>query len=747
MKRYTSAWNEESGTSISLPGDGGGGPLSLEDLKRIAIEGLSKAGSSEGSGQGAYMSLPLEGRFDLMRPRKENDRKEGNRKGEGGKKEEGNKTEEGGKEASKERNFNHEGRKRESRSKERDVNAGSDQEKAQDLGELVHDHHERDGAKESQQYKERNNAGEETGFDAPLTPIARQSNVQNEDEPPVRWHTLPTPGPNEFPPSPRPRVLPLPVSPSPQLASQHYFNQDLGQTVQHEEYKHDANDHPTQPQQHQQHEPHSQRSREEPPRPISPPLLSWNPAIEPPPKTTPTPSAFPSTTYFPNVWDSSPSKRSDQAHQGTSLGKNDFSSLFQPPPPSDIPEPLRRQGHYRHVTGEDNLGLSPSPDRSKVKPVFPWEDKPRLFPGRVFPATDTPTPSLFLSPGSQSSPTMPSTPEPNPNTAHPPALSPLHGLPSHLAYANAWDSVPSIQKYASKLVRSPPTAPLAPGFDNGGWKKRRGSKSWDDRAEASSRDGDVEDEGDDAENQDQTWDEDSDDEPSKSKRRSRRGSLASTTKFKRKDYSEAGVQTIPREKREQGVQVSTEVSKPAPTLDEKRPAPLRQAAISGGRRQWPPSSGSNLLPPITVSEVSTGPDLPMSTAPVSRSQSPQTASPTPSSPLSRPSHDMSASPSPSPVSARHQTPQVFTPPPKIKIRTSQPPLVVTRQISNDSSLGSPPSSVGPMSPPEGQSIASPARKASRVWDPARGVELFKRGSEEVLARFLKMGAWDDESAR
>jgi hypothetical protein len=37
------------------------------------------------------------------------------------------------------------------------------------------------------------------------------------------------------------------------------------------------------------------------------------------------------------------------------------------------------------------------------------------------------------------------------------------------------------------------------------------------------------------------------------------------------------------------------------------------------------------------------------------------------------------------------------------------------------------------------------RKATRVWDPARGVDLFKRGSEEVLARFLKMGAWEDEN--
>jgi len=34
-----------------------------------------------------------------------------------------------------------------------------------------------------------------------------------------------------------------------------------------------------------------------------------------------------------------------------------------------------------------------------------------------------------------------------------------------------------------------------------------------------------------------------------------------------------------------------------------------------------------------------------------------------------------------------------------------------------------------------------------VWDPARGVDVFKRGSEEVLARFLRMGSFDEEEKR
>ncbi|KAJ3935840.1 MAG: hypothetical protein NXY57DRAFT_957777 [Lentinula lateritia] len=69
-----------------------------------------------------------------------------------------------------------------------------------------------------------------------------------------------------------------------------------------------------------------------------------------------------------------------------------------------------------------------------------------------------------------------------------------------------------------------------------------------------------------------------------------------------------------------------------------------------------------------------------------------------------------------------------------------PPLGPLRSTSNDATITSPPLSAGPVSLHGGQPIPSVAssRKAGRVFDPARGVELFKRGSEEVLATFLKM---------
>jgi len=87
------------------------------------------------------------------------------------------------------------------------------------------------------------------------------------------------------------------------------------------------------------------------------------------------------------------------------------------------------------------------------------------------------------------------------------------------------------------------------------------------------------------------------------------------------------------------------------------------------------------------------------------------------------------------------------------------------RMSSDDTVAS---SQGPISPRDGQPIPSldsanqfsspskrlspipqtpspPKRAATRAWDPARGVEVFKRSSEEVLARFLRMGSWESQS--
>ena len=425
------------------------------------------------------------------------------------------------------------------------------------------------------------------------------------------------------------------------------------------------------------------------------------------------------------------------------------------------------------MTGDSQLGATPSPDRSRVKSVFPWEEKPRVMPARIFPESDAPPPSLFLSPSSQSqasTTTVPSTPE---TKGQPRAmqLSPLYGLPTSFNYGNAWDNIPSIQKYASRLVRAPPPPPpLAPAFEDSHKRGRR--KNLDERGERSS-DGDDEDNADEEDDvatkaAGDKWDDNDIDEET-SRRRSRSNSVMSAAtrhKVKKKEYKHRGVQTMTIETRSQGVQVD----RPSRSERERHGAKLLSLSGNSGKRHWAPPMGSTVLPLTLTRDVSSSsssdngvfaaesmqksppvsPSLrphrdfvvapPSSVSPLAK---PRTKSDPPTvsskSLLSRTSTPSSATPVLSSViptqSATQPTPLVKSPPPKSSI--------ITRQLSNDPSVSSPASSIGPLSPSP-VSLLSPMRKPGRVWDPARGVELFKRGSEEVLARFLKMGSWEEE---
>ena len=429
------------------------------------------------------------------------------------------------------------------------------------------------------------------------------------------------------------------------------------------------------------------------------------------------------------------------------------------------------------MTGDSHLGATPSPDRSRVKSVFPWEEKPRVMPARIFPDSDAPSPSLFLSPSSQSqtsTTTVPSTPEMK-GQSRAMQLSPLYGLPTSFSYANAWDNVPSIQKYASRLVRAPPLPPpLAPAFEDSGYKK--GRRSWDERAEINSQDGDDEDNADEDEDvaakaAGDEWD-DNDIDRETSRRRSRSNSVMSAAakhKGKKKEYKQRGVQTTTIEMRSQSVQVDP------PKPETERHGARRLSLF--GKRHWVPTMGLGVSPPAMTRDVSSSSsdnvvfaaaDDSMQKSPsVSPSRSPlrshrdSVVAPSPtfslgiipaalvksrtnndpptmsSKPLmNRTSTASSATPTVTPTDSASQTVSLIKSPATQKF-SSQP--------SNDSSVGPLVSSVGPLSP-NGQpmSVLSPTKKPGRVWDPARGVELFKRGSEEVLARFLKMGSWEEE---
>ncbi|KAG6895115.1 hypothetical protein C0993_010135 [Termitomyces sp. T159_Od127] len=675
-RRYEPAWNQTGAPPPSQD------VLSLDELRRLAIEGMSAASATpyhlpldEQHTGGQYQSMPLEGRVDLMRPKAE-----------------------------------------------ASVEASSTMDVA-------------DEPKEEKRSKSLSTPSEED----PRTPVPRI--IALPEQTPPRWHTLPTPGPNELPPSPHMQPIPLPpVTPAverdtptllsfstptvPDSPSNRLSKLRLRQS------EHDRILSPlpaifTKPEQ-----------RKAPTRPHSPTMLLWNPAIEPPPTEAPAVTAFPANPYFPNAWDASPVKPDQQTHRESRTILPDSQSLFEPLPRPEIPETLIKQGHYRNVTGENQEGASPSPDSTKVKPVFPWEERPRHLPGRVFPSVDSPKPALFLSPESQSSRTsseLPATPEMKPGTP-PPVLSPLHAPPS-FTFPNAWDSVPSIKKYASRLVRPPPTQTLAPAFEEG-WEKVK--NTWDDKVEASSRDGDVEDEGEDSEEEKAVEEEDEksteDIQGSKSteQTRSRRSSSAPTIRTSAEPvrYLDVGVQTEVRELKTQGVQT-------IPVTPQNRNIEAAKKPTFSGKRHWAPTSRPNIPPSITMHDTESAQgESQTSTAHFTaetRLRSPQPGLRSPSMRLPIPS------PPVHPGSASN--------PQKYAMRVASSPAgsvsAISRQASNDSSLASPISSISPLSLSEGQPVGSP-RKGGRVWDPARGVELFKRGSEEVLARFLKMGSWEDE---
>jgi hypothetical protein len=610
VSKYISAWEgeEDSRVAAESAGASGGGPLGLDVLRRLALQGMSAMGFWSGDrlkGEGEYKSMPLEGRLDLMRPRPAKQKKP----------------------------------------EDHDLHQTAPEPPDSNLSEAVAE---------------------------PTTPVQQIGSLSLGS--PARWTTLPTPNVDEVPPAPQSRLLSLPPTPL------HFVTSPSKPAVRSNQPKSPLS---------------LQERRIERLRPTSPPLLSWNAAIEAPPKTTSTPSALPRDTYFPNVWDDSPCRNKDPGSSSRSSssmssetdatstevgpvqGDPSPQTLFSPPPVPDIPQMLLQLGHYRNVTGPTTEGgtAPPTPDRTKVKRVFPWEERPRVTPTRVFPEGEPrPQGSMFFQ--SPSRPSLPSTPERKLSRefgAHQPMPSPLAGFPS-LTSGNMWDAVPGIHKFASKLARPPGPTPLATAFENP-------KRPWEEKSEASSHDGDVEDEM------------DSDEDEG------------------RQTVSE----TDAKEMCTQSVQVSSEED-----VAVKRP--LKARTHSGSmKKHWHPSSSLKVLPPAM--NVATGAQ--------------QTGSLSPAvSQVSTPRSSVSSAM----MGSRETLMPPQTPPRAERSATLSPLPSPSRSESPTSS------SLGPASAAEGQSPITPSR-ASRVWDPARGVELFKRGSEEVLARFLKISSREDPTRR
>ena len=472
---------------------------------------------------------------------------------------------------------------------------------------------------------------------------------------------------------------------------------------------------------------------------VSPPVVEWNPAVEPPPKTQSVLSPVLPDTYYPNIWDKAPSKLHDVTYQypagryadaSVSTGDSGASTpspFFKPPLPRGIPEDLVREGHYQNIIGPGRE-TSPTPDRSKVAPIFPWEERPRILPGRVFPSTDTPPPGDFLVHNTGSPVTFFTGDLPGSSSLGFGVYgSPPISMPVSLTYKNAWDVEPNIQKYASKLARPEQNAPRnSLLFQNKEWRKHEKEKfsPWQAKEEETSMDGDDEDDSDDPE------------PPRHSRQRSRAGSGTATPQGNlftiKGKYRGRGVQTEPPDLRSMGVQVTPQTHTGEYPTHTSSPR-IATFPRNVSRRS---SFGEPLSSFLQSRPVSTADSPPLLRSPRVLI-SPRTYSPlkgnTP--PILSPKYSPIQTPRRRPSTSSPMRERVLSP-----LTTSIRSVpVLARSASNETALSS---SVGPPSP----DIGSSPIKSTRVWDPARGVDIFKKGSEEVLSRFLRMGSFDEGSA-
>ncbi|KAF7784074.1 CAZyme family GT8 [Agaricus bisporus var. burnettii] len=716
VKHYPSVWDSSSSTTRPTEEK----QLDLEDLRKLAVEGVNATGFFNGKeGEGEYRTLPLEGRFDLMRPKKP---------------------------------------PTESQIEDESPTTGTalppepsfmDTERDLPLTPMVQHLDLPDGPRYSQTLTI-------PGFQASPELGSLSRSLLNASRPTSDYYASsagPTSeseggsiagdlgGMSNRPPHPFAQVSrPIQHSPHSDSDVEAANQQQSVAPISHHHHHHQEHSHSG----HIQHGEKSQGGENHTLRPSSPPLVSWNPAVEPPPNKPPPPSAFPIDPYFSNVWDSARNSEFGQSPP-TPGHRSDF---FEAPPPPKIPETLRAEGHYRNVMGDSVTGPNPLPDLTKVKPVFPWEDKPRQRPGRIFPDSDAPSPARFISPKVAKPSPAPSTLDTRPLKQPPPPR-----LPKKLSYSNAWDVDPSIQSYAKRLVQ-----PSSAASGGNRWQ------DWDEKLEASSRDGDDEDNAD----EDVDVDEYDSDDDRKRRRRSRSSSLIAeetrqVQKSAQKKYRSRGIQTTSVQTRSQSVQVSVLVEERSRRVSQPARSSTATNSVTGkqaGRTSDSHTRSSAPPPPVLprTRSVSSG-SLGIAPSGVATPRQTRrdfiTSSTTISPEVSSKPPSQSIFPSQKPgIPKAKPRPQISFPsesavPIRPFIQTTQQPgnavLIKQRQISNDSSLGSSLSSVGPISPPDDQPFAPTIRTGTRVWDPARGVESFKRGSEEVLARFLKMGSWDADN--
>jgi glycogenin len=378
---------------------------------------------------------------------------------------------------------------------------------------------------------------------------------------------------------------------------------------------------------------------------------------------------------------------------------------------------------------------------AKVGAIFPWEQRSRPAPKRVFPDWDPKPPGLKSPPRTniaeieealiataatghiEPPPPGRRSPSPPPHIQrkfNPPPSPPLR---QGSIYVNAWDTDFGIQRYASKLQgRSSPFSPQPwpshPGQEAHASKTKKAPgvqeeeeeeyTNWNEKAEASSRDGDDED--------------DEDDEAILSPKSSARRRAA---KAKGNSYRHQGVQTDPKVTYSRGVQVSSFSAYKRPTEWE---APShRNSYASNGYLDEPKENIEQQTYGVTRQEKPLLPAFEEELA----------------DPAFRPSTALHDAEERSKAGGEIGSPMA----PVLRKRDSSEDSVTT--AAESSIISSPTKEVEEVGTPRVRILlpeqaevsavsgrAPGGRRGGRVFSPTTGVDIFKRGSEEVLARFL-----------
>lgn len=202
------------------------------------------------------------------------------------------------------------------------------------------------------------------------------------------------------------------------------------------------------------HSPHKS-----PARPLSPSIAS-SPVVQTITPLQPAPESAPQTSHWDAQLYAPPSNAGPE--MATPMDAN-YSNAWdepgglghQPPFQTDrgypvLPDHVKQDTWYQAYTNT-------TPDRANIAPVFPWEKSDRVKPGRVFPPGDSPPlyqPSAAKPKSPPNELAAPTAEDQAPSgTTSPP---PTRGMADAIAtYHNAWDGIPQIQQYATRLAGVP----------------------------------------------------------------------------------------------------------------------------------------------------------------------------------------------------------------------------------------------------------------------------------------------------